>query len=572
MNNEPKKITRFWRLIKILAAVIIPPILISIVLGLLVNWAWPKVLPWGKAAGTWAIGWAKGTWASTGEWVKEQGTLTIEWITKTWVSELPGYLTVIIITLFIICLIPFLLKKYVESIRKSLSNIQEKIGEAFQVESPARKETFSDPLKLSVYPLRLALRLIARLLLVLAILMIFLIPHLILILILIDIISAIHEPLSNALQSNKDTLPIDISLILQIALLFSGLSMFTFLFKREDILTPLLNMKNKVGDVFRDTRLPEVDIKDPLDTWGYAFKMIWRSMKNTFHESSKLFLPVLILCIGGYLSSFSAKTFINWTFESNTAPQNVIVLNSRDFSPSYLFEKGTQFSLAYASPGSLSTKTGICPEGSHEEWLELFKKAIWECSKEERVKLKVQGFASIAPVVPDPAQSDTLNYQIANQRAEALIHFLMLPPDSIYTEEKCKDVLDNSSIWKRKKENGTSVEPDSLWWKNSWGVTVSTEKVNDESKQLRFTFSVSDSDTGAGKQKQKGFDVIYEPWQNHEEMKAAKPADDGSRPKPRHYPIEFLNRTVQIIIEEGGCLTKEVPTVPKAEDNAGESD
>ena len=230
--------------------------------------------------------------------------------------------------------------------------------------------------------------------------------------------------------------------------------------------------------------------------------------------------------------------------------------------------------MAYASQGNLSTKTGICPEGSHEEWLELFKKAIWECSKEERIKLKVQGFASIAPVTekgqsePDSTKSNTYNYQIANQRAEALIHFLMLPPDSIYTEKKCKDVLDNGSIWERKKENGTSVKPDSLWWENSWGVTVRTdtvrtEKEDNKSKPLRFTFSVSASDTG--EQKQKGFDVIYEPWQNHKDMKTEKPVNDGSRPKPRHYSLEFLNRTVQIIIEEGGCPTKE-------EDNAGKSD
>ena len=159
----------------------------------------------------------------------------------------------------------------------------------------------------------------------------------------------------------------------------------------------------------------------------------------------------------------------------------------------------------------------------------------------------------------------------------------MLPPDSIYTEKKCKDVLDNGSIWERKKENGTSVKPIASGWKNSWGVTVRTdtvrtdtvrtdtvrtdtvrtEKEDNKSKPLRFTFSVPDSATG--EQKQKGFDVIYEPWQNYKDMKTEKPVNDGSRPKPRHYSLEFLNRTVQIIIEEGGCPTKE-------EDNAGKSD
>ena len=430
----------------------------------------------------------------------------------------------------------------------------------------------------------------------------FLIPHLILILILLSISNVIQqEPLSNWLQSiektftnNSETLTNwlqsigktlsnnsetqtdssidDISTITQIFLLFGGLSVFTFLFKREDILTPIFNMAKKTFDVVRYTWLPDVDIVESLlNTWRYTIKMIGRSIKKTCIESMKLLPAVFFLCIGVYLSSFPAKTFINWTFQQNIAPQNIIVLNSSDFSPSYLFEKGTQFSLAYASQGSLSTKTGICPEGSNEEWLKLFKKAIWECAKEERVKLKIQGFASVAPVVPDSAQSDTLNHQIANQRAEALIYFLMLPTDSIYTKTKCKDVLDNSSIWERKKENGTRVKPDSPSWK-AWGVTVSTKNKNQngESKsRLRHTFAVSDSDTN---QKRKGFDVIYEPWQSYGQMKNEKPADDGSRPEPLHYPIEFLNRTVQIIIEEGGCLTKEVPAVPKVEDNAEESD
>ncbi len=205
----------------------------------------------------------------------------------------------------------------------------------------------------------------------------------------------------------------------------------------------------------------------------------------------------------------------------------------------------------------------------------MFKKSIIECSEKERVKLKIRGFASVAPVGPDSTKSKIFNYQIATERAEALIYFLMLPPDSIYTKTKCKDVLDNISIWGRNKENGTRVDPDTLWWKESLGVTVSTEKVsseevNCESKScLRHTFSVSVSDIN---QKRKGFDVIYEPWQSYGQMKNEKPADDGSLDSLRYHQLEFLNRTVQVIIEEGGCLTKEVPEVPKVEDNAGKSD
>ena len=379
-----------------------------------------------------------------------------------------------------------------------------------------------------------------------------------------------------------------ISIISQIFLLFSGLSMFTFLFKREDILTPIFNMAKKTVDVFWYTRLPGVDIVESLlNTWRYTVKMIGRSIKKTGSESIKLLLPVLILCIGGYLSSFSAKGIFNWIIDIDTSPQNFIVLDSWNLPPEYLREKNNQFSLFFREDGELGSKTGICPADTslYLEWLTSFRKAISDsnlkCPEDERVRLRVRGFASTSPVTEkgqselDSTKSNTYNYQIANQRAEALIYFLVLPPDSIYTEKKCKDVLDSSSIWERKKENGTNVKPDSLWWKNSWGVTVSTEKVSTKNKngksesRLRHTFSVSDSDTVG--QKRKGFDVIYEPWQNHAAMTEAKLIKDGTL-NSRRRGLEFLNRMVEIIIEDGGCLTTEVPTVPKAEDNAGESD
>ena len=193
--------------------------------------------------------------------------------------------------------------------------------------------------------------------------------------------------------------------------------------------------------------------------------------------------------------------------------------------------------------------------------------------------LRVRGFASTSPVIekgcakPDSTKSNTYNYQIANERAEALIYFLTLPDTIQYTQEKCKAVLESSSMWRPNPEDSTRVEPDSSWWKKTLGVTVSTEKVSTKNKngklesRLRHTFAVSDSDT---KQKRKGFDVIYEPWQDHEDMTKAKQIKDGSLDSRRR-GLEFLNRMVEIIIEYGGCLTKEIPEVPKVEDKAGKS-
>ena len=68
-------------------------------------------------------------------------------------------------------------------------------------------------------------------------------------------------------------------------------------------------------------------------------------------------------------------------------------------SISYQFKKGTVFSLVYEE-SDLATKKGICPEDSNLEWLQVFKAEILDSfkDKEERLKLKVKRFASIAPV------------------------------------------------------------------------------------------------------------------------------------------------------------------------------
>ncbi len=271
-----------------------------------------------------------------------------------WDPEQLEYIIVAAVALFIYLILFLFLKNF----QKSL--IQKNICAEPKKTLSLREKSLQSPkqfLELVIYPLHLALRLIARFLLMLAIFTTFLIPHLILILFLLFIFNVIQlEPLSNWLQSigktftnNFETLTNwlqsiaktltnnrHISIISKIFLLFGGLSVFTFLFKREDILTPIFNMGKKIVDVFRYTWLPGVDIVESLlNTWRYTVKMIGRSIKKTVSESIKLLPAVFFLCIGVYLSSFPAKTFIK-TFTQNIAPQNVIVLNSSDFSPSYL--------------------------------------------------------------------------------------------------------------------------------------------------------------------------------------------------------------------------------------------
>ena len=304
--------------------------------------------------------------------------------------------------LFIICLILFLVKRHVASIRESLSNIQEKIGEAFQGESQPWMRTFIESLKLVVYPFHLCVRIVPRFLLLLGVLVTVLLPAGI----IIYIFTLIGSPSTWISENNTVTV-----LVLDIISLLSGIGVFSYLGKKywTKIRESLSNIKKKVGEAISGVWLPELDIKESLSvTWQHNFKSILPFMNAIKTDFLNLVLAVFFFCISYFLASPAITATTNFVYVNfkqtitniwnEAAPQNVIVLNSRNFSPSYLFGKGTQFSLSYASQGNLSTKTGICPEGSHEEWLELFKKAIWECSEEERMKLKIRGFASIAPV------------------------------------------------------------------------------------------------------------------------------------------------------------------------------
>ena len=118
-------------------------------------------------------------------------------------------------------------------------------------------------------------------------------------------------------------------------------------------------------------------------------------------------------------------------------------------------------------------------------------------------------------------KSDTFNYKIANERAEAIIYFLTLADTIQYNPKRCKAALNDSLIWRG------YPEPDSTW-------------------------------------EGQGFTVTYNPWESYAKMTEAKLVKDGSLDNRRR-DLEFLNRTVEIIIEDGGCLTKPV-------DNAGNSD
>ena len=164
------------------------------------------------------------------------------------------------------------------------------------------------------------------------------------------------------------------------------------------------------------------------------------------------------------------------------------------------------------------------------EWLKLFKKVISDSLKDGRIKLKVQGFASVAPVpvggVINDRQSDSLNCEIANQRAEALVYFLTTEQ---YDLTECKTVLGEDDRWGHGRSNlRTPGRPNTLLWERSnFNVTYDDSLVQWKGPNLT---------------------VSHRPWEKYEKMENNKPMKNPN--KDRQLDLEFLNRSVQIIIEE----------------------
>ena len=299
--------------------------------------------------------------------------------------------------------------------------------------------------------------------------------------------------------------------------------------KIKDILNSLSNIKKKSIKVINGE-----DIR--------------RNIKKIIEETLKLYPSITVLVIVIALAySWQKNEKENWekvdTIESKvdslarsdeqwrkivgsdldnikTDTANLIILRSSGHSPAYLSGQDT-LSLVYRPQGKLKNKRGICPEGDNLAWLQLFKQAIWKCSERQKMELQVRGFASIAPVTEKGQseilqdKSNSLNVRIANQRAQAVFHFLADSLNSKYDREKCQKAL---------------VDPDSM------GTTTRNITTGDPDSM------------GTGP----NFNVTYTPWKDPGSMKNNKPAQDSLR-----LDLEFLNRTVQIIIEEGNCWSVE---------------
>ncbi len=256
----------------------------------------------------------------------------------------------------------------------------------------------------------------------------------------------------------------------------------------------------------------------------------------------KLFLALtlLVLLFGHFYAQVDADNeskenvkYIRKSVDELQARAGVVVVTEREtkevhgLTPSAMpFRDGDIYAIAHVEQGSLKDDTtGICLDDHVSlPWLKIFKAGLKECAKKMpgcRPVVTVQGFASKAPVrnadAPEGAASNVsqahLNCEIANRRAEEVVHFLVSKGDY-----ECQAHRHRLPPFDRR------------------------EPCKRDEEKYKF-----------GKAQGLAFDVHYTPWRPPEAMIEAKPADDGKRPGERRHKVEFFNRAVQLTLRNYGC-------------------
>ena len=419
------------------------------------------------------------------------------------------------VCLFIaICVSTFLLSWNAKDVKDSLLNINRKIRHALRFpstsdsvnarpgfESATRTmiDVFTESSKLFF------LRLACRILLLLALLATVVIP-------LVVLYLAMDRALDWARFSFPDSqLNKDYPNLVRSITVLTSIGLISFLLQeslkkaKESLFDTLQSVRKVFGSIHWSSLRHK---ENPRSIWS-----------GSFSATLNLVLSGIVLCVIFVCSFIALKSLgIDVKPEANGVPPVPPHTHPANAS--------TQYSLFYLSEGDLMSKRGICATDTNlVQWLTSFKSAISSCSNDtEKVTLRVQAFASTAPVTKDSeldtvtshtlldtVTSHTFNLDISNQRSHAIIYFLTTEKPTFYG---CKAALNDSGRWRRSEW----MEP--------------------------------------------GYKVIYEPWQTHAKMSEAKTVKDGTL-NNRRKNLEFLNRTVQIIIEDGGCLTKEVEIAPK---------
>ena len=121
-----------------------------------------------------------------------------------------------------------------------------------------------------------------------------------------------------------------------------------------------------------------------------------------------------------------------------------------------------------------------------------------------------------------------VNCETANQRAEAVVEFLLGRPRDRWT---C----------------GSGGQVEVGRFENGSGQLCQRSDRNDNLVE-EFTYGEADG---------LKFDLSYKPWKTHEAMTTEKPADNDVLHGPRRYDVEFLNRAVYIPLKNDACKKTE---------------
>ncbi len=294
--------------------------------------------------------------------------------------------------------------------------------------------------------------------------------------------------------------------------------------------------------------IPGFEIRKGLTTTGEQINQAWMRIVDTYKSSGLLVLSTTLITVIGVLiyhletgkrvsvnleaeleNIVQLQQHLNQEFNQSLttvkAKLELMVIHHNELTEKFdgLFKDYNRsivvYSLVYPPQGDLDSKKGICPDNEEFhtlEWLTKFKSAITQCAENgSRVKIDVTGFSSIAPVATANGygSSGLLNCEIANQRAEAVMGFL------IEDGYQCKAFLEDS-LWELPENKLCTRKMDEISFGGDRGLA---------------------------------YDVTYRPWQNYEQMKRARPVNDGTLVGVRRYASEFLNRVVQITVENDAC-------------------
>ena len=231
------------------------------------------------------------------------------------------------------------------------------------------------------------------------------------------------------IQKLTEHLAKNATVIYDIGQLFAGLGLFTFLAKREDFICPLRNIFGK-DNKFNWGRLRyEMDKRKSLaETWRYYVKAIWLSSVYALSSSPRLLYATSIVAISCLFVSSPAirvvktsiKETVNHWVEKNMT--HVIIADVSDPAKkqtmSDLIKGANKYSLVY-QVGKLEDRTGVCPEGSNLEWLNLFRSALSDTPDitDRRTRLIASGFASLEPVAVNESIVNAITDSIVQSSA-----------------------------------------------------------------------------------------------------------------------------------------------------------